>query len=251
MADFMTIEAVDRLTRRNPLPVELARFDFDPANPYEAFKKVLAYVDDLLGKAASEGKPLEIVVLSPFLYARYVEEFIEFVNVLRKKYPGLKVMVVTRKPEHVNNRSVHVRLVKMLQKAGIIVKMKALKTRDGREVPWHGKMVIVGADYVIAGSINPLAPSRFETPHVERLVKIVRNPGTWRTLRKLLVEDEEKSREKNVKNVKNIAIPVSAPRPRSAEPMWRRAFLKAKEHETVMRAIRRRLEEEEGVLLYA
>ena len=101
---------------------------------------------------------------------------------------------MTRKPQHVNNRIEHVKLVNELRGAGIIVKMKAVRTRTGREVPWHGKMVIVGAEYVIAGSVNPLAPSRFETPIVERLVRVVRNPGTWRTLRKLLVEDNRECR---------------------------------------------------------
>lgn len=205
-----TVKVVDRLTRTSPLGNFFSTFDFDPSDPKSSFHKLLDIIEQLLLRAISEGKPPEIVVLSPFLYEHYVKRFIEFVEGLRKKIPKLKVMVITRKPAHVSmNRKEHVRLVEKLRKANIVVKMKALRTRDGKEKPFHGKVVIVGTEYVIAGSINPLAPSYFETPIVTTLLMLVRNPGTWRALRRLLVEDEGDERKENKDVMKASPITIA------------------------------------------
>jgi hypothetical protein len=181
---------VDELTRTGSPAKALSKFDFDPSDPWKGFHWMLKTIEKFLFDAVMEGKPPEIVVLSPFLYRDYVRVFISFVERLRGKLPGLRVMVVTRRPEHVSNGQEHGELVGELMRAGIVVKMKALKTMDGGMKPFHGKAVIIGAEYVIAGSINPLAPSYFETPIVTTLIMLLRNPGTWKALRKLLVDEE-------------------------------------------------------------
>ena len=72
---------------------------------------------------------------------------------------------------------------------------------------------------------------RVETPHVERLVKVVRNPGTWKTLRKLLVEEEEEVKAES-NRAKLLRVAVAAPPPPAAytRSQWKRLFAEAREH---------------------
>ena len=135
------------------------------SNPDEAFNDVIARVYRII----IEKDIRDILVLSPFIYKRYAEKFADFVRMLKEKLGNISVVVVTRSPEYVVNPHEHVESIEILRRAGI----KVCISKNSR---FHAKVIVLGTKYVIAGSVNPLAPSHEEVVIRTSLVKLLENP---------------------------------------------------------------------------
>lgn len=143
-------------------------------NPEETFRWILMNIR----KIVVEENIKELTILTPFMYRKFVEEFIEFINKLRREVGNIVVTIITRSPKYVNNKIEHVECIEMLRKANIIVCEADEKI--------HAKAVILGDKYIIGGSVNPLAPSYFEiTIGPEHLIKLINNPYSASSIKRL------------------------------------------------------------------
>ena len=149
-----------------------------------------AFFQDLVN--AIEGLLLQIergkralYVLSPFLVERYVHGFIRFVQRLRRKGLLDDVTVITRHPKYFasTKRDYITRLIEDMRRAGIRVCFGHDK--------FHAKVVVIDDSYVIAGSINPLAPSHSEVLYKMPLRKywklLIQNPRSAKAIIRNLV----------------------------------------------------------------
>lgn len=79
-------------------------FKFEPSTPQEYFNLLLSFIQDKPRQCIEEKKPMEILILPPFLYKHYVKKFSEFIKNLQETYKNLEVVVVTRHPEDIGNK---------------------------------------------------------------------------------------------------------------------------------------------------
>lgn len=142
-------------------------------NPMKIFRDVSYMVK----RTIISRKYKSLVVLSPYLYERFVREFIEFIKELKKTVPNLEVVVITRPVKYVKNEEEHISSIELLKEAGIHV---CYPTRNAEK--FHAKAIVIGNDYVIAGSINYLAPTHDDLIIETRLVKLLKNRTSARTL---------------------------------------------------------------------
>ena len=165
-------------------------------SPQDFFEDLKKIIEGLL-KEMSQGKR-RLYILSPFLNREYVNDFIDFIEQLRKKGLLDDVTVVTRHPKYFTgeNRDHHEELIEAMREAGIRVCYGTDR--------FHAKLTVLDDKYVIAGSINPLAPSYSETIYQMSLEEY----------KELLIKNPRSA----VAIIKNLVYPICYPNTHRSHP---------------------------------
>lgn len=141
--------------------------------------EIFNYILEQIEKTVREKDVRDILVLTPFIYKKYVIKFVNFINKLRNLYGDINVTVVTRPSIFVANPRVHEESIRILRESNTVV-------CTPYSFKFHAKAIILGTRYVLAGSVNPLAPSQEEVLFTMPIIKLIENPISVATIIKVL-----------------------------------------------------------------
>ena len=143
--------------------------------PEEIFKSLMDRLVEFIKSRRQYIKDKVLMILTPFLYRKYTEEFLKIVDEHIKDF---SIFIVTRDPKFVSNREEHISSAELLKRKGVYVCQLSER--------FHAKAIIIDSEYVFAGSINILAPSHSEFIIETHIMKLIENPSSASTILHIL-----------------------------------------------------------------